>query len=275
MSAQKTGKNGPSLPVPAGGRGRAGGRRSLGQRRRVEGERFWRGGSRPGPGRAEARGPADTQRTPLQRRKRRRPASHPSSPTQSRSRFRRRRRRAPASPTSSLATTKIPWISGSSIWPGPILFSSPDEGSADIAPNETGDLTGVASYDQGEWSVIFKRPIRPTSGAAFLPGQFLPIAFSVWDGFSRERGNRRGLTVWNSIYVEPQVVPSAVGPMVKTALLILAIELAVIGWVRWRYGSRAARGARRSADAPCTYESMSRRELSGENNVQEHLRSRR
>ena len=31
------------------------------------------------------------------------------------------------------------------------------------------------------------------------------------------------------------MVPSAVGPMVKTALAILAIELFVIGWVRWRY----------------------------------------
>ena len=68
----------------------------------------------------------------------------------------------------------------------------------------------------------------------------MPIAFSVWDGFSRERGNRRGLTVWYSLYVEPEVVPSAVGPMVRTALLILAIELVVIGWVRrWHYGSRA------------------------------------
>ena len=51
-------------------------------------------------------------------------------------------------------------------------------------------------------------------------------------------GNRRGLTLWYSLYVEPEVVPSAAGPMVKTALLILAIELAVIGLVRWRYGSR-------------------------------------
>ena len=67
----------------------------------------------------------------------------------------------------------------------------------------------------------------------------MPVAFSVWDGFSRERGNKRGLTAWYSLYVEPEVVPSAVGPMVQTALLILAIELAVIGWVRWRYGSRA------------------------------------
>ena len=74
---------------------------------------------------------------------------------------------------------------------------------------------------------------RSESDASFSPGEFMPIAFSVWDGFSRERGNRRGLTLWYSLYVEPEVVPSAVGPMLKTALFILALELAVIGWVRW------------------------------------------
>jgi cytochrome c len=121
--------------------------------------------------------------------------------------------------------------------PGPLQFTG--HGSGSITANDTGDLTGVASYDQGEWSVIFKRPLRASSGAPFLSGQFLPVAFSVWDGFSRERGNRRGLTIWYSIYVEPEVVPSAVGPMVQTALVLLAIELAVIGWVRWRYSARA------------------------------------
>ena len=117
-------------------------------------------------------------------------------------------------------------------------------GSADLAVNDTGDLTGVASYDQGEWSVIYKRPLRPTGAAAFTPGEFLPIAFSVWDGFSRERGNKRALSVWYSLYVEPENVPSAVGPMIRTAAIILVIELAIIGWVRSRYGSRTrtARG---------------------------------
>jgi mono/diheme cytochrome c family protein len=136
--------------------------------------------------------------------------------------------------------------------PAPARFTG--KGSADIQPNtDLGDLTGVASYDQGEWSVIFKRPFRSQSAASFAQGEFMPIAFSVWDGFSRERGNRRGLTPWFSVYVEPEVVPSAIGPMVRTALIILVIELALIGWVRWRQGARA---------------------LSGGTNVQEYLRSR-
>jgi hypothetical protein len=113
-------------------------------------------------------------------------------------------------------------------------------GSADIAPNQTGDVTGVASYDQGEWSAVFKRPLRANSGAALTPAQFMPIAFSVWDGFTRERGNRRALSVWYSLYLEPEEVPSAVGPMLKTAFAILAVELIVIALVR-RRGSRSKR----------------------------------
>jgi mono/diheme cytochrome c family protein len=121
--------------------------------------------------------------------------------------------------------------------PDPLQFTG--KGSADVAPNDTGDITGVASYDQGEWSVIFKRPLRASSGAPFNPGEFVPIAFSVWDGSSRERGSKRGLTVWESLYVEPEVVPSAAGPMMRTALLLLVAELAIIGLVRRRYGTRA------------------------------------
>ena len=89
----------------------------------------------------------------------------------------------------------------------------------------------------------------------------MPVAFSVWDGFSRERGNRRGLTLWYSLYVEPEVVPSAVGPMVRTALFILAIELAVIGWVRWHHGSRARGELGGRADATGSHQSVSCRAI--------------
>jgi DMSO reductase family type II enzyme heme b subunit len=135
--------------------------------------------------------------------------------------------------------------------PNPAQFTG--KGSASIAPAaDAAGLTGVASYDQGEWSVIFKRPRRSESGTSFSPGVFTPIAFSVWDGFSRERGNRRGLTLWYSLYVEPEVVPSAVGPMLRTALLILALELILIFWVRSRARARASgeRGSQPTQPAP-------------------------
>ncbi len=119
--------------------------------------------------------------------------------------------------------------------PNPVQFTG--KGSANVNPSDKGEITGTATYDQGEWSVIFKRPLRPAAGAAFSQGQFMPLAFSVWDGFSRERGNRRALSLWYSLYVEPDVVPSAAGPMIRTALIILVLELIVIGWVR--YGARA------------------------------------
>ena len=185
------------------------------------------------------------RRTPSQNRQRRQLRRHQSSPTQSSIQI----------PTQTPTSARKPYFifgdaqNSVDLWffdlarPEPLQFTG--RGSADIAANDTGDLTGVASYDQGEWSVIFKRPLRASAGAPFTPGEFLPIAFSVWDGFSRERGNRRGLTAWYSIYVEPQVVPSAIGPMVRTALLILVIELAVIGWVRWRHAPWRPRGARR------------------------------
>jgi mono/diheme cytochrome c family protein len=216
MGSDKTGKNDPSLPVPP------------------EEERFVTGAAKP----TDANPFGDAEVTPAQ------PADPFADPVAA----------VPASEFSDAVSIQIPTTTPTSarkpyfifgdgqnsvdLWffdlarPEPLQFTG--RGSADLAPNDTGDLTGVASYDQGEWSVIFKRPLRATAGAPFVPGEFLPMAFSVWDGFSRERGNRRGLTAWYSIYVEPQVVPSAIGPMVRTALLILVIELALIGWVRWR-----------------------------------------
>ena len=253
MSAEKTGKNGPSLPVPREEEEEAApaptGGSGVRQRRRLEGERIRRRGSRAGAGRtgADARGAQQAGTDPFAEEEPA-PAGQPSEFSDA---------VAIQIPSQVPTGARKPYfIFGDSqnsvdLWffdlarPAPLQFTG--KGSADIAPNDTGDVTGVASYDEGEWSVIFKRPLRPTAGAAFSPGEFMPIAFSVWDGFSRERGNRRGLSVWYSLYLGPEAVPSVVGPMIETALFILAIELAVIGWVRWRYASprrNAGRGAR-------------------------------
>ena len=82
--------------------------------------------------------------------------------------------------------------------------------------------------------VIFRRPLESYEGISFLEGQFVPIAFSVWDGFNRERGNKRGLTQWRYLYLEPRERESSVGPMVKAGLGVLGLELLLVGWLRLR-----------------------------------------
>ncbi len=107
-------------------------------------------------------------------------------------------------------------------------------GSSAISPSEDGLPEVTASYEQGEWSVVFKRSRKSTVGMTFEEGTFVPFAVSVWDGFNRERGNRRGLTSWYNLYIEPSEKPSPYPPMLKAALAVLFFELLIIAVVRFR-----------------------------------------
>lgn len=115
-------------------------------------------------------------------------------------------------------------------------------GSKNLTAVEGEDVTSVASYDHGEWSVIMKRALRGAGSVTFAEEQYVPIAFSVWDGLQRERGNKRGLTQWQYLYTMPQRVPSPVLPMLESALAVLVIEIALIAWVR-RQRKAAGSGA--------------------------------
>jgi hypothetical protein len=107
-------------------------------------------------------------------------------------------------------------------------------GSEALSLVEGEDVTAVASYDRGEWSVILKRSLRATGGITFAEGQFVPVAFSLWDGAQRERGNKRGLTRWMYLYTTPKETPSAFGPMIRAALGVLVVDMLLIAWVRRR-----------------------------------------
>jgi mono/diheme cytochrome c family protein len=91
-----------------------------------------------------------------------------------------------------------------------------------------------SSYADGAWTVTFKRPVRPADGLGFPQSTFIPIAFTVWDGLTAEHGNKRGLTRWFSLYLEPLNKPSPVVPMLKAGFGVLGLELLLIGAVRWR-----------------------------------------
>jgi complex iron-sulfur molybdoenzyme family reductase subunit gamma len=108
-------------------------------------------------------------------------------------------------------------------------------GRESFEPASADEFEVVSGYDRGEWYVIFKRELRSNGNVSFEPGGFVPIAFSVWDGFNRERGGKRALSSWFYVYVEPMVQVSAVGPMVRAALGALVIELVLIFWIRRRF----------------------------------------
>lgn len=113
-------------------------------------------------------------------------------------------------------------------------------GSAAIAPAEGGDRLDISkSYEDGVWTVIFKRKRQSRSSISFVEDSFVPIAFSVWDGFNRERGNKRGLSRWFSVYVEPLEKPDPTGPMLKAGLGVLGLELLIIFLMRRRFGKKS------------------------------------
>ncbi len=108
------------------------------------------------------------------------------------------------------------------------------KGSADLQPGEGVTPETRASFDKGEWSVILKRKRDAGRGIAFPDDTFVPVAFSVWDGFLKDRGNKRALTTWYHLYVPPAERPSPWIAMAKAAGVVLLVEVVVIALARRR-----------------------------------------
>jgi mono/diheme cytochrome c family protein len=107
-------------------------------------------------------------------------------------------------------------------------------GSDSVELQGARDLGSSSHYDKGQWTVVFKRRLRSQGEISFEEGAFIPVAFSVWDGGSRERGNKRALTNWWTVYVTPGEKQSASGEMAKWAGFALVLEIVFIGWARRR-----------------------------------------
>ena len=235
MARHERGEDGEERAVASGaaGGGGGGGAAAAGAasaRQRRSATRKWRRGSRQAQAAQDPFAEADGAGR----------RSRPSSPTPSRSRFRRRCRRAPASPTSSSATRQNPvdlWF---------FDLARPDPASVhrqgkrghraerhgrchrcrELRPGRmVGHLQAAPSRQR-------RAPrSRPESSCRSPSRSGTGSRASVATG----EVSRSGTRSTSSQKWSPR--PSA--RWCRTALLILAIELAVIGWVRWRYGSRA------------------------------------
>jgi len=108
-------------------------------------------------------------------------------------------------------------------------------GSQNIVPVESVGLSAISIYQDGQWTVTFKQKREQEGKLTFSEGSFIPISFSVWDGFNKERGNKRGISSWYNLYLEPQEKESPFGSMFKWGFLIVFAELGLIFGIRKKY----------------------------------------
>jgi DMSO reductase family type II enzyme heme b subunit len=98
--------------------------------------------------------------------------------------------------------------------------------------SEDAGFEAISGYEDGEWWFAFAKDRG--DGGVMDQGAFVPVAFSVWDGFSGETGSARGITSWYSLYLEPGGAPSPYAPAAKAAAGILLLEILVVWFARRR-----------------------------------------
>jgi DMSO reductase family type II enzyme heme b subunit len=103
-------------------------------------------------------------------------------------------------------------------------------GPAKITPLTGSEAAGKAVFDNGQYRVVIKRPLRSQAAErlGFQPAVFTPVAFQAWDGGAGETGAKMSLTSWYYLRLEePQSSRRFVIPPVVT-LLTLATMLLIV-----------------------------------------------
>lgn len=80
-------------------------------------------------------------------------------------------------------------------------------GAAKQTPQDAGGWVAQASYREGQYRVILRRPMRGAEDEggeiSFAPGKFVPIAFHLWDGDNDEKDLNMSLSTWYAVLPQP------------------------------------------------------------------------
>jgi DMSO reductase family type II enzyme heme b subunit len=92
------------------------------------------------------------------------------------------------------------------------------------------DVKAKGSYANGTWKVVFSRPLateHPDEDAQVKPGEFINIAFAVWDGKKdasgelREKGSQKAVSSW--WYFRAEAPPDYSGYFYAAMAIALAL----------------------------------------------------
>jgi DMSO reductase family type II enzyme heme b subunit len=100
------------------------------------------------------------------------------------------------------------------------------QGFGTLRAQEHQDVKAQGAYANGTWKVVFSRPLatdHPEADVQVKPGEFINIAFAVWDGKKdasgelREKGSQKAVTSWWYFRAEP---PPDYSPYLYAALAV-------------------------------------------------------
>jgi len=65
-------------------------------------------------------------------------------------------------------------------------------------------LVSKANWDQGQWTLVIKRPLvtKDKNDVQFEAGKFIPVSLNAWDGSNGEHGLIMSLSTWNYVLIE-------------------------------------------------------------------------
>jgi DMSO reductase family type II enzyme heme b subunit len=89
-----------------------------------------------------------------------------------------------------------------------------------IQAEEQQQIDSKATWDQGRWRVVMKRPriTEDKSDVQFMAGKFIPVSLNAWDGSNGEHGLIMSLSTWHYVFLE---TPTPVKVYVYAVLAVL------------------------------------------------------
>jgi len=73
------------------------------------------------------------------------------------------------------------------------------------ATREHGAARAAARWAEGEWSVVFRRPLaaQDAGDVPLEPGTRVQLALALWNGASGDRGARKSISIWQELVLAP------------------------------------------------------------------------
>jgi DMSO reductase family type II enzyme heme b subunit len=111
-------------------------------------------------------------------------------------------------------------------------FNATGFGTESPQRQESQNLQGTVVYNHGQYQMLVRRVLTTDdkeTDLQFEEAKFIPIAFSAWDGSNGETGNRRAISAWYFLYLEP--TPSR-ARLIYPGIAVVAIAAAELFFSR-------------------------------------------